>query len=84
VRTLGLFRAASKCVCAGEVYIDLTSAVSGSAIRDGVDAGLLKTVFFGVLFKRKKNAAKSMLVSRAPFVFGSGWLNLTPPCKIRG
>jgi hypothetical protein len=44
-------------VCAGEVYNDLTSAVSDSAIRGGVDAGLLKTVFFGVLFERKKNPA---------------------------
>jgi hypothetical protein len=57
VRTLGLFRAASNCVCAGEVYSYLTSAVSGSAIADGVNAGLLKNVFFGVLFKRKINPA---------------------------
>jgi hypothetical protein len=38
-------------VSAEIIYTDITSAVSGSAIADGVDAGLLKPFFFGVLFK---------------------------------
>jgi hypothetical protein len=40
------------------MYTDLTSAVSGSAMADGMDAGLLKTVL-GVLFKRKKTPKKN-------------------------
>ena len=36
-------------VPAGKIYTDLTSAVSGSAIADGVGAGLLKP-FFLVLY----------------------------------
>ena len=71
-------------MCAGEVYIDLTSAVSGSAIRDGVDAGLLKTVVLVFYSNVRKVPQINMLVLRAPFVFGSGWLNLTPPCKMKG
>jgi hypothetical protein len=50
------------------MYTDLTSAVSGSAIADGMDAGLLKTVL-GVLFKRKKTPKKNPFLLRASFVF---------------
>jgi hypothetical protein len=32
-------------VSAGEIYTDITPAVSGSAMADGVDAGLLKSGF---------------------------------------
>jgi hypothetical protein len=32
-----------------------------------VDAGLLKTVFFGVLFKRKKNPAKEHAFFAGPY-----------------
>jgi hypothetical protein len=39
-------------VPAGAIYTDLTSAVSGSTIADGVAAGLLKIYFLGVLSKK--------------------------------
>jgi hypothetical protein len=38
-------------VSARPIYTDLTSAVSGSAIADGVDEGLLKPSFFGVFLE---------------------------------
>jgi hypothetical protein len=60
------------------------SAVSGSAIRDGVDAGLLKTVVLVFYSNVRKVPQINMLVSRAQFVFGSGWLNLTPPPPLQG
>jgi hypothetical protein len=57
-------------VCKGAIYTDLTSAVSGSGIADGVDAGLFKTVFFGVLFKSKKTPHEKAIFA-CPFVFNS-------------
>jgi len=57
LRPQRVFLGRHRSVSAGKSYTDLTSAVSGSAIADGVDAGLLKTVFFGVLFKLKKTPA---------------------------
>jgi hypothetical protein len=68
-------------VSAGKSYTDLTSAVSGSAIADGVDAGLLKTVFFGVLFKRKKNPANKHACFAGPICV---WLRMAksdPPLQ---
>jgi hypothetical protein len=35
-------------VSVGTIHTDLTSAASGSAIANGVDAGLLKNRFFDV------------------------------------
>jgi hypothetical protein len=41
-------------VPAGEIYYDLTSAVSGSEIADGVDGRLSNTIFFWKVAKQNK------------------------------
>jgi hypothetical protein len=45
---------------AGNIFTDKTSTVSDSAIADRVDAGMLQSIFFGVLFKRKKTPQKTI------------------------
>jgi hypothetical protein len=61
-------------VSAGEIYTDITPAVSGSAMADGVDAGLLKSGFFGVLFKLKKLRKKN--------IFFAGPICFQQPCLL--
>ena len=53
---------------AGEIYTDLTLAVSGSAIADCVDAGLFKTDFC-VLFKHKKTPQIKNIKIAGPICF---------------
>jgi hypothetical protein len=68
VRTHRVFLGRHRSASAGTVYTDIAPAVSGSAIAEGVGAGLLNPVFFALFKLRKK------LFSRAPFFFnGPGW-----------